>query len=281
MKTIGDVIKLSSSFLEEKGVVRPRRIAEELLSYVLGLKKMDLYLQYDKPVIETELDAIREGLKRCGKGEPIEYVMGEVDFYGCKIRVDCRALIPRPETEILVDLIAKRIERGVFWDLCTGSGCIGIALKKARPDLDVTLADLSEEALQLAAGNAQLNGVEVDLVQGDLLAPFQGRKADWIVCNPPYVSEGEYQGLDPSVKDFEPRLALVGGERGTEFYERLKRELPPFLNPRGQIFFEIGAGQGEAIKQIFGKGGEVLADWAGHPRFFFLESKVFLEYSIS
>lgn len=267
MKTIGEVLKLSSAFLEERKMVRSRRIAEELLSHVLGLKRMELYLQFDKPVVEAELEAIRGHLKRCAKGEPFEYVTGEVDFFGCQIAVDRRVLIPRPETELLVDFAAKRIERGALWDVCTGSGCIGIALKKARPGLSVTLSDIAPEALLLAASNAKRNGVEVEILQGDLLAPFRGRKADAIVCNPPYVSEEEYSTLDPSVRDFEPKLALVGGERGIEMYERLKKELPACLNPGAQVFFEIGAAQGEALKKLFPE-GEIHADWAGHPRFF-------------
>jgi len=218
------------------------------------------------------LKVIRELLKRCGKGEPFEYVVGECEFFHCTIKVDRRVLIPRPETEILVERVAKEAKERVLWDLCTGSGCIGIALKKANPALSVTLSDLSSEALLLAEGNAKLNGVDVEIVQGDLLAPFQGRKADWIVCNPPYISERELGELDPSVVNFEPKMALLGGEKGTEFYERLKKELPPYLNPGAHIFFEIGSGQGEALKKLFPK-GELHFDWAGHPRFFFLENQ--------
>lgn len=270
MKTIGEVIKLSSAFLEERKIARPRRIAEELISNSLKLNRMDLYLQFDRPVIEQELDAIRDGLKKCGKGEPLEYVTGEVEFFGCTLAVDRRVLIPRPETEVLVEFVSKRVERGALWDICTGSGCIGIALKKARPELSVTLSDISPEALLLAASNAKRNGVDVEILQGDLLAPFQGRKADAIICNPPYVSEPEYRKLDPSVRDFEPELALVAGEKGTEVYERLKKELPAYLNPGAQVFFEIGAAQGQALKELFPE-GELHADWAGHPRFFVLK----------
>ena len=267
MKSLGEVLKLSSQFLADRKIGRSRRIAEELIGHVLHLKRIELYLRFDQPVVETELGAIRTLLKRCGKGEPVEYVVGEVEFFGCQIQVDSRVLIPRPETEILVEKIAKRVEKGVLWDLCTGSGCIGIALQKARPGLRVVLADSSKEALAIAAENARRNQVDVEIVQGDLLAPFQGRRADIIVCNPPYISEAEFKRLDPSVKDFEPREALVGGERGTEFYERLARELPPFLNPGGHIFFEIGSTQAEVVKRLF-PSGEVERDWAGHPRFF-------------
>ncbi len=193
--------------------------------------------------------------------------MGEVEFFGCKIKVDQRVLIPRPETEILVEMASKQMREGVLWDLCTGSGCIGIALKKANPALSVTLSDLSPHALALAAENAKQNGVEVEILQGDLFFPFTQRKADWIICNPPYLSESEYANLTPAVRDFEPKLALVGGERGTEFYERFAKEVSGYLNSGAQLFFEIGATQGEALKILFPR-GELHFDWAGHPRFF-------------
>jgi release factor glutamine methyltransferase len=267
MKTIGEVIQLSADYLSPRKIERPKRAAEDLLSHVLKLKRMELYLQFDKPVVEAELEILRKLLARAGKGEPLQYVLGEVDFYGCKIKIDPRVLIPRPETEILVDLIAKRLNKGVLWDICTGSGSIGIALKKAHPELQVTLSDISSHALALAAENAKLNDVDVALLQGDLLSPFKGQKADIIVCNPPYISQEEYLQLDPSVRDYEPKLALVGGESGIEFYERLAREMPAYLNPGGQAFFEIGSTQGPVLQKLFPE-GELLNDWAGHPRFF-------------
>lgn len=266
MKTIGEILKLSADFLAERKLERPRRLSEEILSHVLQLKRMDLYLQFDRPILEAELQRIRDLLKRCSKGEPLGYILGEVIFLDCRIRVDRRVLIPRPETEILADRIAKQVHKGILWDLCTGSGCIGIALKKARPDLQVTLSDLSPDALTLAAENARLNGVDVTLLQGDLLQPFRGQKADWIVCNPPYISEAEYAELDPSVRDFEPKLALVGGKKGTEIYERLHREVSTHLNPGGALFLEIGAQQREALQSLFPQ-GEISSDWAGLPRF--------------
>lgn len=271
MKTIGEILKLSQEFLGDRKIDRPRRTAEEIIAHVLHLKKMDLYIQFDKPIVEKELALIRELLKRCSKGEPLDYALGVVDFFGCRIKIDQRVLIPRPETEILVERVAKLAPKGVLWDVCTGSGCIGIALKKACPELQVTLSDISGEALALAAENAKLNGVEVSILQGDLLSPFKGEKADFVICNPPYISEDEYTKLDPSVRDYEPKLALVGGAGGAEFYERLKRDLPAHLNPGAQVFFEIGAGQGEALKRLFPE-GELHADWAGLPRFFTVRS---------
>jgi release factor glutamine methyltransferase len=186
-------------------------------------------------------------------------------------------LIPRPETEILVDTILKEIgARSLeIWDLCTGSGCIGIALKKRRPDCHVILADISAKALEVAKKNAA--GVEVEIVQGDLLAPFQGRKADVLVCNPPYISEKEYIELDREVRDWEPKQALVAGPTGYEFYERLARELPPYLKPGAKVYFEIGQGMGEGVRKFFNhpfwKKGKVVQDWSSLDRYYILETE--------
>jgi len=140
--------------------------------------------------------------------------------------------------------------------LCCGSGCIAIALKKTFPDLTVYASDLSKEALTLAARNAAANGVQIQMLEGDLLAPFAGQKAHYVVSNPPYVSEEEYSQLDREVKDFEPKLALLAGTTGLEIYERLARELPAHLFPHAQVWFEIGYRQGEACRRSFGKEGK-------------------------
>lgn len=266
MKTIGELLKLSHEFLAGKKIEHPRRTAEELIAHVLQLKRMDLYLQFDKPVIDAETQILREMLKKVANNTPLAYVFGELSFFHCRIKVDSRALIPRPETEILVEMISKRIENGTLWDICTGSGCIGIALKKKYPELDVTLSDICPNALALAKENAKLNNVDVKLVQGDLLTPFKGQKVDYIVCNPPYISAQDFAKLDPSVKDFEPSLALIGGTSGLECYEKIAASLPSGVK---QIFFEIGFNQGEALKKIF-PNGELHLDYAGHPRFFFV-----------
>jgi release factor glutamine methyltransferase len=280
MKTLGEILTISANFLKEKNCPRFRRDAEELLAHVLNLKRLDLYMQFDRPVQERELESFRTLIKRTLKGEPVEYIIGEVVFYHCNISVGLGVLIPRPETEILVDQAYRMLGKGdlhqkTAWDLCTGSGCIGIAIKKACPDLHVCLSDLSERALEFAATNAMKNNIEVEVLQGDLLVPFTGRKADIIFCNPPYVAAKDFFTLDRSVKDFEPKQALIGGEDGLSFYRRLQNELPAYLNPQAKIFFEIGAGQGEAVLDIFsGRGWKnmrVEKDWAGHDRFFFLE----------
>ncbi len=280
MKSLGEVLSVTVSFLNQKNCSRARRIAEELIGHVLKLKRLDLYMQFDRPMMEPELEILRALLKRAVKGEPVEYMTGEVPFYHCSISVSPDVLIPRPETEILVDLACKQLKvqslsGKTAWDLCTGSGCIGIAVKKACPDLTVVLSDISEKALAVATANAEINDVQVELVHGDFLIPFAGRKADVVFCNPPYISLKEYLALDGSVKNFEPQLALLGGDDGLDFYRRLKESLPAYLMPQAKIFLEIGTGQGNAVMDLFSgpewKGARVEKDWAGHDRFFFLE----------
>src|SRR3990167_1774538 len=267
MKTAGEILKLSIEYLSSKNMDRARRISEDLLAHALNLTRMELYVQYDRPVEEKELSMFREQLKRSLKEEPVQYILGEVEFYNCLIAVDPRALIPRPETQLLVDMIVPSVQKETLWDLCTGSGCIGIALKKANPKLNVILSDISAEALSLARENAVRNEVEVQCVQGDLFEPFRGGKADVIVCNPPYIAASEYSKLEPSVRNFEPKLALVAGEKGIEFYERIQRDIDAYLNPKGTLYLEIGESQGKQLFALF-PSGELLNDWAGRPRFF-------------
>lgn len=278
MKTLGEVLALSHQFLEKGGVPFPRRVAEELLSRVFSLKRLDLYTHFDRPLLETELIKLRPLLQRALKKEPVAYLLGNVPFFQSMIRVSPAVLIPRPETE---QLVAKGLENlkgqeGIsVLDLCCGSGCIGISLKKASPSWRVALSDLSSDALAIARENAEKNGVEVEIAQGDLLEPWKGRLFDAVFCNPPYVSDAEYPLLDASVRDFEPKMALVAGERGLCFYEKLEKELPEVLSPGAKLFFEIGEKQGKAILELFSgaywKQKEIYKDWAGRDRFFFVE----------
>lgn len=280
MKTLGEVLTLSTNFLKDKAHNRARRTAEELIAHTLQLKRLDLYMQFDRPMVEAELEALRVLMKRAVKGEPLEYITGEISFYHCSITVTPDVLIPRPETEILVDMACKQLKshdlsNKTAWDLCTGSGGIGIAVKKACPDLHVALSDICSKALKVAALNAQRNSAEVELVQGDLLEPFAARKADFIFCNPPYISNNDYQALDGSVKNFEPEGALVAEENGLAFFRRLKEALPRHLNPGGKVYLELGTGQGQSLIDLFSgaewRSARLEKDWAGHDRFFFLE----------
>ncbi len=277
MKTLGEVLSLSAEFLKKKGIERARREVEELLSFVLKMPRIELYMQFDRPIVEEELKQLREVVWRRGKGEPWQYIAGEVEFLGCQIEVNRSVLIPRQETEILVDKLIKELPSCPLqiWDLCTGSGCIGIGVKKKRLDCHLVLSDLSESALAVAAKNGAKNGVEVEYLEGDLLAPFHGRKADIIICNPPYIGAKEYTELGREVRDWEPKRALVAGPGGYEFYERLAHELPSYLNQGAKVYLEIGRGMGSQIKNIFQDPywvrHELLQDWSSHDRYYKLE----------
>jgi len=285
MKTILEVLTLSTDYLKKKGISNARRQSEELVSDALLTSRMELYTFFEKPLSEAELEVCRKNLARRGKGEPLQYIRGLVEFYGCEIKVNSHVLIPRQETEVFVDMIAKQLaldelkfgslKGKVLFDVCTGSGCIGIALKKKFPDLKVFLSDISIDALEVAKTNAELNEVDVECLIGDLLQPFKGKKCDYFICNPPYIAENEYGTLDIEVKNFEPKSALISGLSGYEFYEKLAVELQGFMKSSARGFLEIGRGQGPQVLSLFldepWKNSRFESDWSSHDRFFFLE----------
>lgn len=272
MKPLLEVVKLSAHYLENCGIADPRRQAEELIADALDVSRMQLYLEHDRPMQESELSLIRERLARRGKGEPNAYIRGHVEFHDLQLKITPDVLIPRQETAILVDMVIRFLSQQdlqgkILLDLCCGSGYIGIALKKRFPQLQVMASDICPKALAIARENAAQNQCEVEFLQGDLFEPFNGRKAHYIVCNPPYVSEQEFLSLDREVKAHEPRHALVGGPTGLEFYERVAKELPHVLEPDGKVWFELGHTQGGALSKLF-PGGELLQDWSGKDRFY-------------
>lgn len=276
MKTFLEVLNLSTDYLAKCGLASPRREAELLLADCFNMSRMNVYLDCDRPLQEEELNLFREKLKRRGRGEPGQYIHGSVDFYGLKIKVTKDVLIPRQETELLVDKIAKELSEQdlkgkILLDLCTGSGCIGLSLKQKFKDLTVFLSDISAPALAIAQENGQ--GMDVHYFQGDLFEPFSFQKFDYIVCNPPYISEEEFQVLIREVQEFEPKGALLGGITGLEYYVRLKDDLPKYL--KNKAWLEIGSSQGQEVLALF-KGAswrsiQLEKDWSGHDRFISLE----------
>lgn len=280
MKSVLDVLKATTTFLQERGFEHPRREAEELLARALKISRMDLYLDYERPLLEEELAVSRSYLQRRLKGEPFPYIAGKEQFLQCELIITPAVLIPRQETEILAETVAKQIqsenhENKRLLDLCCGSGCLGLSIKMECPHLQVTLSDLSEEALAVAKQNGALNELKVQYAQGDLLEPLTGQKFDYVVCNPPYISEEAYTVLSSEVRDYEPKVALVSGQNGCEIYAKLARSLPAVLNPGAKVWFEIGYDQGISVPALFDapcwKSKRVTKDWAGHDRFFFLE----------
>lgn len=274
MITLLEIIQRSEQYLAAKGIARPRREAEEVIADALAVKRLDLYLQFDRPLSERELPSLRHAIQRRALHEPSAYIAGKVEFAGIAIQVNPSVLIPRAETEILVEKINhflshKNLKNKTLWDLCCGSGCIGLSIKNRFPDLQVILSDLSSDALKVAASNDCWN---VIFKQGDLFEPFSGLECDFFVCNPPYISLADYLLLDREVKDWEPKLALIGGQTGLEFYARIAKELKNHLRPEGFGWLELGMGQGKEVKKIFESEGwqncHVETDWSGHDRFF-------------
>lgn len=273
--SIREILHHSSEQLKEQGIPSSKREVEWLLVHLLGESRPpDLYLILDQKLTATQLQQWEKLVWQRMHGWPLAYLIGESDFYGVSLRIHPGVLIPRFETEELCHHLVTDLQggrEGRLLDLCTGSGALGIAIKRALPHIDVTLSDLSAKALLLAQENAQRNGVKVELVQGDLLSALQGERFDWVVCNPPYLSEAEYAAAKVHL-GVEPERALVAGPTGLEFYERLAVELQEALLPGGSCWLEIGAAQGEEIMKIFSSDfwtdREVKKDLQGRNRFF-------------
>ena len=226
---------------------RPFHEVEWLFAVVLKLSRAELYLRADRIVEAEERKEIAEGIERLSRGEPLSYILGRAHFYANEYIVTPDVLIPRPETELLVEKVAcwmKNRPVGSLVDLCTGSGCVGISLKKLFPAWHVILIDISYKALDVARCNAR--GLEIELLQGDLLEPLKERRVDALVCNPPYLSIEEAEVLD----GFEPRIALEAGETGLEIYQRIFEQLPAHMGDGSGVFFEIGAMQKDAIMEM-------------------------------
>jgi release factor glutamine methyltransferase len=271
MRALGEILRLSVDHVRKKGG-RPRREVEEWIAHVLGLRRLDLYLMFDRPLEEAELVTLRQGVSRLAAGEPLAHLLGLAPFYGRDFVVTPDVLIPRPETEVLVsvakDYLVSQPTPGTVVDVCTGSGCVGLTLKALFPSWHVVLSDISEKALAIARQNAQRFGLDVEFLHGDLLKPFSGRTAQCVVANPPYLSSAEWKDLDRSVAAFEPRCALEAGPTGIEMYERLFSELGTSLGFRGLCAVEIGAGQGQTVLSLAQRLGipSLVQDLAGHDR---------------
>ncbi len=271
--TIGELINLSASYLEGKGCSSPRLDAELLLGHVLGLERLDLYLNFDKPLNAREVDEYRGLIGRRGQRVPVAYLTGEREFYNIPIRVNPHVLIPRPETEFVVDKIRELVdpqEPTYILELGTGSGAIAIALACQNPHFCITGVDISAEALQVAKANAKRIevGNQVDFVESDLFDEVSGRYS--VICsNPPYIRREELAGLSPEVCA-EPALALDGGPDGLGFYRRILNQAAPFLEQPGFVVLEIGWDQASDVRSIGEAGGfvwlETVKDYAGHDR---------------
>jgi len=257
VRQLGEVLRLSAGYLSEHGSPTPRLDAELLVGHALGLPRIELYTNFDRPLDEPELAACRALLERRGRREPVAYILGRWGFHGLDLAVDGRVLVPRPETEVLVErclALLEGVQAPRFADVGTGSGAIALAVKSARPDASVTATDVSADALAVARENATALGLEIELAETDLLAGVEGRFAV-IASNPPYIGEAEMAALEPEVAEYEPRLATVAGPAGTEVLERLAAAAAAALEAGGSLVVECGAGQAEAVRGLMAAAG--------------------------
>jgi release factor glutamine methyltransferase len=264
--TVLEVIQRSTEFLKNKGVDSPRLQTELLLAHLLHLPRMQLYLNFERKLSETEMHELRELIKRRGQREPLQHIVGSTSFCGLELTVNRHVLIPRPETELLAEQGWKFLnslnpqpstinhQLSTALDLGTGSGCIATALAVHAPAAEVFATDISAEALELAKQNAARHTVlkRIDFLQGDAFGALGSAKLfDLIISNPPYIPTDEIASLQIEVRDHDPRQALDGGPEGLAFYRRFAAEAAPFLKPGGKIMLEFGDGQAEALREIF------------------------------
>lgn len=272
-----EVIQRSTDFLGRKGVDSPRLQAELLLAHVLGLRRMQLYLNFERNLGDAEIDACRELVKRRGLREPLQQILGATSFCGLEIHVNRHVLVPRPETELLAQLgwefLSNLPEPVTALDFGTGSGCLAIALAVKCATASVHALDLSREALDLAQENAAHNDIKkpISFFQGESFGDLPGGATyHLIISNPPYIPSAEIEKLQPEVRDFEPRHALDGGFDGLDFYRRFSVEAGPFLNPGGRLMLEIGDGQAEPVCEILQEQNwiveRVVEDYTHRPR---------------
>jgi len=257
--TIKKLLDWMVSHFTEKQIDSPRLTAELLLSFVLEMERIELYMHFDKPVKEPQLDKLHSLVKRCLQSEPVQYLTGRCEFYSLSLAVGPDCLIPRPETELLVErtieFLRGRQGKQYVCDLCTGCGCIAAAIAKNFVDAKIVATDISDKALAIAAQNIAKYRLEekIELLQGDLFGPVIGqldvKEFDLIVCNPPYVSRAEYEKLDAKVKT-EPKLALDGGADGLDIYRRIAADVGSHLKKDGALLLEIGLMQGRQVKKL-------------------------------
>lgn len=257
MITVLEALNLSTEYLTKKGIESARLNAELMLAHILNCKRLQLYLMFDRPLDENELSVYREFLARRAKREPLQYILGEVEFYNIKLKVNPDVLIPRPETELLVEKIIKDFSDKSdfkFLDIGIGSGNISIALLVNLPGSAGTGIDISDSALALANCNAESNSVKdrLKLIRFDILKDdIQSLgKFDAVISNPPYVSSEDFETLEPELKVYEPQIALTDFYNGLTFYRKIISIADNLLKENGKVYFEIGKGQSNEIKTL-------------------------------
>ena len=278
MLAVLEIIKKTTDFFAAKGIESPRLNAELLVGQALGLKRMQLYLQFERLLTEAELEKIRPLVRRRGQREPLQYILGETDWFGLKLKVDRRALIPRPETERLAELVTQYVTTSParILDLGTGTGALALGLVKHWPEATVTAVDVSKDALALAHENAVALTLSerVRFVESSWFDALPtGETFDLIVANPPYLTEAETAAAEPEVRGHEPRNALVSAEEGIADLRVIIAVAPPFLNAGGLLALETGVAHHAELLRLCSAAGfsrtESKQDLTGRDRFVF------------
>lgn len=278
MWTLLSLLNWTTDYFVKNKVATPRLDAELLLAHLLKIERLQLYLKFDRPMTEAELAAFKLLVQRRVKGEPVSYIRGVKEFWSLTFKVGPGVLVPRPDTEIILERV-KEIFREKenplnILDIGTGSGNLAIALAKEFLNSKITAMDISEEALKYARENAGSNGVasQIQFVQKDFLKFSDSKTSvyDLIVSNPPYISSAVIETLDPGIQHYEPRLALDGGPDGLAFYRKMGESASQLLKPEGLLAVEIGEDQGDTVKEIFSKAElndiQIFKDYAGLSR---------------
>ncbi|MGF1634754.1 MAG: peptide chain release factor N(5)-glutamine methyltransferase [Phycisphaerae bacterium] len=278
--TVKRILDWTAGYFDRRRLEAPRLSAELLLGHVLGKSRIMLYAEHDKPLEPMQLETYRRLVARAAEHEPIAYLTGTAHFFNLELAVSPAVLIPRPETETLVEHVLQdarslppEAQPGVL-DVCTGSGCIALAVTRHLKGARTTAVDLSPAALDVAAGNASRLGLteRVTFAEGDLFEAVDAEaRFDIITANPPYIPSPQIAGLDRNVRDFEPHLALDGGPDGLAVFRRIVEALPTYLNPGGRFYIEIAFDQADAAAEVVaGTPGlvqpRVIKDLQGHPR---------------
>ena len=255
-----DILNWGEKYFKEKYFDNPRIEIEVLLQHIIGCKKIDLYLQFENTVPPENLIILRGLIKRRVNREPMQYIIGSSEFYGRKFFVNQDVLIPRPETEKLIDVsidILSKKENPIILDVGTGSGCIGVTIALEIPFSSVIAIDISNSALSTAKKNADMYGLKnIQFINLDIFSQDINHTADMLISNPPYISQEEIPGLMIDVKDFEPRVALTDNSDGLEFYKKFSNIIPQVVKKNGVTILEVGRGDHpERVKEIFSKAG--------------------------
>ncbi len=281
--TIKELLAVAADYLAKKGIESPRLAAEVLLAHVLGIERIGLYLDFDRPLMADEVSQFRQLIKRRVAREPLQYITGRQEFWSLDFEVGPQVLIPRPETELLVECAIKQckdlgggdMQEIHVLDLCTGCGVVAICIAKEVPFAKLWASDICPNAISVAKINAQRHGIanRIQFLEGDLFDPLKDQDIHFhiIVSNPPYVAQEDYDKLPPEIKNYEPRLSLDGGPGGMAVIERILREAPEFLTPTGVVMIEMDPSQIHRAVDVAGslsgfEAVDVVRDYSGSER---------------